>query len=871
MTEIRSGRARATAYVRPKQTSRAVRYADKAADIVVTVGGLFVILAVAGIMIFLVQVVVPLFTGGSLNESREYTLQRPEGASLAILTDDTNVLAVEVLASGKTRAVHLPTGTVLASPTIDLGGQKITAFSKSIRSDDFAVGFADGTVRFGQIGTRSTLIKASDLPPNLVRLNDLDQTDGEAVFHRRDAEQFQRTTFSVILNEPQAVAPAGRAIAQLDYRVGGTVERPTRSFLTKDGDNVLRLTRAETRVNLLTRRETTTLESATLPAMSGSGTIIGALMTAQADQVYVARENGEVLRFDTRDLGVPKLIETRRLTADGVALTTIGFLIGEQAIVVGGSDGSVNVFFRVEDAAAGTSDGHTLKLAHELERQRAPIRAIAASARNKAFATADATGVIWVRHSTSARVLMKLGESSRTEVASIGLSPRNDGVVASDASGRLRFWAIDIPHPETTLQTIFGKVWYEGFPEPAFTWQSSSGNDEFEPKLSLVPLIFGTIKATVYALLFAVPIALAAAIFTSQFVHHSVRAVVKPAMEMMASLPSVVLGFIAALILAPIVESFIAAVVLVFIALPMSLFAAAYLWQLLPPASALRWDGLPKFMFMFVVLFSGCWLSYAAAPGFEAVFFAGDFRSWVNGTAGSGRPFLVLLLLPAGFLAASALVRRALNGAMRDRVRQLGRTRAGLVDGLCWLLTLVAGAIVAFVLAYVFTAAGWDPRGGVLDTYVQRNTFVVGLAMGFAVIPIIYTIAEDAMSAVPKHLRAASLACGASPWQTATRVIIPTAVSGIFAAIMIGMGRAVGETMIVVMAAGNTPILDWNVFNGLRALSANIAVELPEAVVGSTLCRMLFLAALALFVMTFVLNTIAELIRQRFRRRAVQL
>ena len=138
------------------------------------------------------------------------------------------------------------------------------------------------------------------------------------------------------------------------------------------------------------------------------------------------------------------------------------------------------------------------------------------------------------------------------------------------------------------------------------------------------------------------------------------------------------------------------------------------------------------------------------------------------------------------------------------------------------------------------------------DTYVQRNTLVVGFAMGFAVIPIMYTIAEDALTAVPEHLRAASLACGATPWQTAVKVIVPTALSGIFAAVMIGLGRAVGETMIVVMAAGNTPIIDWNIFNGLRALSANIAVELPEAVKDGTLYRMLFLAALTLFVMTFV-------------------
>jgi phosphate transport system permease protein len=145
------------------------------------------------------------------------------------------------------------------------------------------------------------------------------------------------------------------------------------------------------------------------------------------------------------------------------------------------------------------------------------------------------------------------------------------------------------------------------------------------------------------------------------------------------------------------------------------------------------------------------------------------------------------------------------------------------------------------------------------------------MVMGFAIIPNIYTLAEDALNSVPSQLRAASLAAGATPWQTAIWVVLPTAMSGVFAACMIGMGRAVGETMIVVMAAGNTPVLDWNIFNGLRTLSANIAVELPEAVIDGTLYRMLFLAALTLFILTFIINTIAEVIRQRFRKRAFQL
>jgi len=151
--------------------------------------------------------------------------------------------------------------------------------------------------------------------------------------------------------------------------------------------------------------------------------------------------------------------------------------------------------------------------------------------------------------------------------------------------------------------------------------------------------------------------------------------------------------------------------------------------------------------------------------------------------------------------------------------------------------------------------------------YDQRNSLVVGLAMGFAVIPIIFTIAEDSFTSVPQHLTAASLALGASRWQTATRVVLPTASPGIFSAVMIGFGRAVGETMIVLMATGNTPVLDWSIFNGMRTLSANIAVEIPEAPYGGTLYRTLFLAGLVLFLMTFVVNTAAELVRQRLRDR----
>jgi phosphate transport system permease protein len=318
------------------------------------------------------------------------------------------------------------------------------------------------------------------------------------------------------------------------------------------------------------------------------------------------------------------------------------------------------------------------------------------------------------------------------------------------------------------------------------------------------------------------------------------------------------------------VETWVAAVLLAFVAAPLGLLVAAYLWQLVPLQLSLRLQGVPKFLLMFVVIGVVVFLSAKAGPAFENLFFQGDFKMWLHG-GGGPEPLLFLLAAPVSLITVSALGNRLFGRRLNLLLRRLNRLQAALAIALRWLATVAASLVCSYLIARGLGSLGLDPRGHLVGTYVQRNTLVVGFAMGFAVIPLIYTLAEDALNSVPEHLRAASLACGATPWQTALWVVLPTAISGVFSAVMIGMGRAVGETMIVVMAAGNTPIIDWNIFNGLRALSATIAVELPEAVKDGTLYRILFLAGLVLFVMTFVVNTLAEVVRQRFRKRAKQL
>jgi len=314
---------------------------------------------------------------------------------------------------------------------------------------------------------------------------------------------------------------------------------------------------------------------------------------------------------------------------------------------------------------------------------------------------------------------------------------------------------------------------------------------------------------------------------------------------------------------------------------PLMFLMGAFLWQLLPISRAVRFDHW-RFPAQLLAVVPGLFLAGWIGPLVERFLFVGDFKGWLAWDANGGAdaaasayasPFggWFLMALPVGALAAAWLISGQLSPRLRAAGSGWSRGRLARTD----LLKFAGGCVFALLLATaaaaLMTAAGFDPRGGVMDTYVQRNALVVGFVMGFAIIPIIYTIAEDALSTVPEHLRSASLGAGATRWQTAVRIVIPTAMSGLSSAIMVGLGRAVGETMVVLMAAGNTPVMSWNVFEGFRTLSANIAVELPEAVRNSTHYRTLFLAALVLFAMTFVVNTVAEVVRLRFRRRAVQL
>ena len=208
------------------------------------------------------------------------------------------------------------------------------------------------------------------------------------------------------------------------------------------------------------------------------------------------------------------------------------------------------------------------------------MTAIAASTRDRTFATAGSNGHVLLRHQTSGRTLAEV--PGTTAAQGLVLTPRSDGLFVARAGGGIDRFAISNPHPEASVHTLFGKVWYEGYAKPEYVWQSTGATDDFEPKMSLIPLLFGTIKGTFYALVFAIPLAVLGALYTSQFVHPSIRARIKPTVEIMAALPSVVIGFVAGLYLAPVVERNLVSVMLLAIVLPVFGTSGFLVWSALP-------------------------------------------------------------------------------------------------------------------------------------------------------------------------------------------------------------------------------------------------------------------------------------------------
>ena len=712
------------------------RFVNVATKHVVSAGGVSVVLAIVLLMGYLFWVVLPIFTPASINQLHESDAIPVD--VLQVTTDDSFESLVLIRSNGLVEFRDTEDFELLQSTPFS--SNPVQSVSKVYpTSDTFAYLTSTNTLGFFRISHQVRFIE------NERRL----VQSVERLFNQYEVDLGLSPTSLDVFRKDEILKIAS-------YTTDGNLRITEYS----DADDIIELEYPEHKT--FSVRENLT-------------------------HVYFGPQGRRILLLDTmrnlyelhdiRRTGRNSLLTQSNLATEGHNITYHAMLLGRYSLLVGDASGTLQQW-----TLTTTADGTSLIPVRTMHFDNS-VEYIAPELRRKGFLVVDSDRKGYLTYTTSNRILTEYVFDVDPDF--LVFSPRGDRLVAL-ANQSIATYKVENPHPEISWRTLWGKIWYEGYEEPVYSWQSSAADTDFEAKFSLTPLLFGTLKAAFYAMLFAVPLAVMGAIYTANFMDPRMRAWVKPSVEIMAALPTVIIGFIAGLWFAPILESHLTSILLCILVIPLGMLVFSALWSRLPSRLTNTFGGWYGAISAPIIVLIA-WLTISFDEELSLVLFGGDLKT---------------------------------------------------------LLYEVVGL-----------------------EYDQRNALVIGIAMGLAVIPTIFSIAEDAIYGVPPHLVHGSLALGATRWQTLVRVVLLTASPGIFSAIMIGFGRAVGETMIVLMATGNTPVMDINLFQGMRTFAANIAVEMPESEVDSTHFRILFLTALVLFLITFVFNTLAEVVRHRLRAR----
>ncbi|MGE3316412.1 MAG: hypothetical protein AB7O26_14950, partial [Planctomycetaceae bacterium] len=544
-----------TGRIRQRRTKRSVRAIDLAARGLITVGGLGTIIAVTTVCVFLLWVVAPLFLSASIQETARFSVPHSEVRPLHLEVDEYRTLVGTLLPNGTWQVVRADNGQAIAErPLFD--GTAPTAFAQVADKRDIVFGFADGSLKLASIASESRFLAEDELTEALKKL-----VSGEILAHetgiaqKTEQGEIRSQTLEVKVVEPALDGVPGSAIQLVDEAISGE----NRVVATFAADGQLRVHSLQASKNLLTDETTFAIDQtsvAPLPSNS-AGPPRFLKLSGRGDQLYVVWPDGRLLRYSLADVSKPILAEEFDLVEDSSStLERLQLLLGGTTLIAGDSKGQVTGSFLInvpaDVPAGGVSDGRKLVTAHTLRGPASAVTSLGMSSRTRMVAVGYADGTARIFYVPSDSEVARWTVADGRPVDHLLIAEKEDALFTS-AEGTFIASSFEPRHPEASFRSLFLPVWYEGYEKPEYVWQSSGGSEDLEPKLSLVPLIFGTLKATFYCMLFGVPIAMFAAVYTSEFLHKRARAKIKPTIEIMASLPSVVLGFLAALVFAPFV------------------------------------------------------------------------------------------------------------------------------------------------------------------------------------------------------------------------------------------------------------------------------------------------------------------------------
>ncbi len=571
---------------------------DQSASVLIAIGGVGVIVAILLIFLYLFYEVVPLFRGAELHEGTEFQVTTAASSqSIHLAIEEQSEIAMRLDETGNVLFFNLGDGSLVSEVALNIPDNfEINSFSLDTESNGvFALGSIDGRALVASYNYEISF----------------SQADNQRIITPSIEYPFGNEPFTLFEDSP---------VAALNLRSSDDAML----LAGVDEQGALALLRVSQQRSLLA--------AFSLGGSGGEGgnfeTEIASInvVATNASQLFI--DSDQRWLFAIGNNGLARLLDIRAsfneevesfsietfINDNGADITNVRFLLGGISLLVSDSAGNIAQWFLVRnEEALNLQKIRTFSIANQ------PITSITPEQRRKNFVAADADGEFAIFNTTSNRKVLQTKLLDSTPL-SIAISPRGDALLVETSPGNYRTWEVDNEHPEVSWGALWNQVWYEGYSEPEYIWQSSASTNEFEPKYSLVPLSFGTLKAAFYAMLLAAPLAICGAIFTGYFMAPAMRRKVKPLVELMEALPTVVLGFLAGLWLAPFVEQNLLGIFSMLIVLPISILLASFLWIQLPHNFRHSVpEGWEAGILIPVILIFG-YLSFVVAGPLESVF-----------------------------------------------------------------------------------------------------------------------------------------------------------------------------------------------------------------------------------------------------------